>query len=235
MIFIFDIDDTFYKRSQPFIKACEQLFKGRFDMDFNEFYKVREKHSEACLEASQLGQITMEEMYNYRLNNALKEYGYEISLEEVLEFEKVYNYYQSIITLDKPFDELLPYLYDKHIEMGILTNGPSKHQKDKAYAMHIEQWIPDTKWIVSGDYNGIIKPHPEIFHIAEKVLNVKEDIYFIGDNYKSDICGAKNVGWHTIWYDHAHKSNEESISDYIVQTPEELMECVKRIVGSYDI
>lgn len=199
---VFDVDDTLYKRSQPFTRAARDIFGNRFDWDWNELYRIRNIYSEEIFADSQAGRISMEEMYEYRLGKAVQHFGYTTNREEVLQFEKKYIYYQSLIQLDPPFDTLIEKLYKMNVPMAVLTNGPSEHQRNKIRALHLEQWIPKDRWIVSGDY-AKAKPAPEIFHATEEKLSLKpEDLIIIGDNYQSDILGAINVGWKTIWYNH---------------------------------
>jgi putative hydrolase of the HAD superfamily len=49
---------------------------------------------------------------------------------------------------------------------------------------------------------GIRKPDPEIFHLAADRLGVKAfQAVHVGDNLKADVCGAKNAGFKTIYFD----------------------------------
>ncbi len=228
---IFDVDDTLYKRSQPFTRAAKDLFGDRFDWDWNELYRIRNIYSEEIFDASQSGKITMEEMYEYRLGKALQHFGYETNRKEVVEFENRYIYYQSLIQLDPPFDTLFDELYAQKIPMAVITNGPSEHQRHKIRALELEKWIPKDRWIVSGDY-GVAKPSEGIFRIAEQRLELNpEDLVIVGDNYQSDILGGIQVGWNTLWYNHENIDSAAlpHKADYECKTPEEMTQTIRTI------
>jgi putative hydrolase of the HAD superfamily len=54
--------------------------------------------------------------------------------------------------------------------------------------------------MIFSDEVGIRKPNPKIFHMVTQKLKVKPcEIVHIGDNLKSDVCGAKNAGFKAIY------------------------------------
>lgn len=55
----------------------------------------------------------------------------------------------------------------RKMTLGIITNGPSEHQRDKVRALGVERWIPMERIWISGDL-GVGKPHKEIFEAAGK-------------------------------------------------------------------
>lgn len=233
---VFDVDDTLYKRSQPFSRAAKDLFGSRFQWDLDELYRIRNIYSEEIFGASQAGKITMEEMYEYRLGKALAHFGYKTCREEVLAFEERYIYYQSLICLDAPFDTLIEALSAHQIPMAVMTNGPSAHQRNKIRALGLEKWICEDRWIVSGDYD-FAKPDVRLFEAAALRLSMKpEDLLIIGDNYQSDILGGIHAGWHTLWYNHAKEdpSGYAKKASYQCQTPEELRTLISSLFGLND-
>ena len=47
---------------------------------------------------------------------------------------------------------------------------------------------------------GMKKPAPEIFrHIIERLQIDPERSWFVGDDPRADICGARQVGFRTCW------------------------------------
>ena len=203
---IYDVDDTLYRRSSPFIQACQDVFGEKMQLDWEAVYARRSYYSEQVFEASQKGEISMEEMYEYRLGKALLEFGYETCREEALYFEERYHYFQDRICLDDPFDALLGKFREEKVPQAILSNGPSAHQRRKLRALGVDAYIPESMWLVSGDI-GVIKPHPEIFRHAESLFSMEADrIWYVGDNYACDIEGAKKAGWHAIWYNHRQEA-----------------------------
>jgi putative hydrolase of the HAD superfamily len=54
--------------------------------------------------------------------------------------------------------------------------------------------------MIFSDEEDIRKPDPRIFHLAAQKLNVKpREAVHIGDNLKSDVCGAQSAGFKAIY------------------------------------
>ncbi len=100
--------------------------------------------------------------------------------------------------------EILDYLKDKY-RLHILTNGFIEIQRDKMANSGI---LPYFKEIISSEEAGKQKPHPEVFNYAlQKAGAFAHQSFMIGDNFKSDILGARNVGMHAIHFDPFEQSN----------------------------
>ncbi len=197
---VFDVDDTLYSRSQPFIKACRDVLQPRFELDWLRLYERRCFYGDEIFEASQRGTVTMEEMYIYRLGKALADFGQAVPDQEILDFEKRYAYHQSRITLDAGMEDILDDLHRRGFVLGVVTNGPSDRQRVKIHALGLEKWIPRSHWCISGDV-GVMKPYPRIFDIeAQKLSLPAEACWYIGDNYEGDVLAPAQAGWHSIWY-----------------------------------
>ena len=93
-IFFFDIDDTLYDLADPFRKTCEAFFKDGSVLPVDELFLAFRKHGEVSFTAVENGQMTMREMYCYRLQKAFGEYGIELGDEEALAFQKAYQKHQ---------------------------------------------------------------------------------------------------------------------------------------------
>lgn len=232
-IICFDVDDTLYERSQPFIRACEELLAPKFELDWHALFKKRNYYADVCFEDEASGKISKEEMYLFRISHALADFGQQISDEEILKFEERYAYYQHHIAITPGMDKFLDLLVEKKIPVGIVTNGPSARQRVKINALNLGRWIPESCWCVSGDYDTC-KPHKEMFEISEKKLgeaygNTDLEFWYVGDNYTNDVIGPKNAGWKVIWYctseeARAKYADAEIKPDYILASAEELIQ-----------
>ncbi len=101
---------------------------------------------------------------------------------------------------------LLDYLKPKY-RLHILTNGFSEIQKDKLINSGIEHYF---EHLITSEATGKLKPHPAIFTQALKTTgSLAHKSFMIGDNFKTDILGAKNVGMNAIHFD----PNEENDVD----------------------
>ena len=144
------------------------------------------------------GQITMEDMYIYRVQKAFEEFGIGITDAQALDFQKIYADRQRHIHMSEQMEAILEYCRGK-AELGIITNGPSVHQWNKVKSLRAERWIPHENIFVSADV-GAEKPDRKIFECAERTMGLEEAaIWFVGDSYELDVKGAVNAGWNAVW------------------------------------
>ena len=229
--FIFDIDDTLYERSTPFLRACDKLFGNEFDLDRNLLFKSFLKYGNEVFEDSMNGTISMEEMWIYRITKALEDFQIKISPQMALAFQKVYDWYQQHIALSDTITEILNWCKEKEMTLGIITNGTSKHQRMKFSALQLGRWFSEGNLLVTGDI-GINKPELAVFQEAEKKMGLnRKGTWYIGDSYEHDVMGAHAAGWNAIWLDKDKKAGMVSgcLADYIVHTEEELKECIQKL------
>lgn len=93
--------------------------------------------------------------------------------------------------------EMLEYLW-KRYDVNVLSNGFKSVQELKLKAGGISQYV--NRLILSEDC-GVTKPMPGIFEYALRECNAEASTtVMIGDNYDTDIVGAHNAGWHTIFF-----------------------------------
>ena len=219
---LFDIDDTLYDLSIPFKEAFREFFPGE-EIDLDGAFLASRKYSDRIYDRSLSGEISMEEMYIYRLGNAFRDYGKIIDGKTALRFQGVYEKKQQKIRMTGEMEGLLEKL-SKKTTLGIITNGPSEHQRDKVRALGLERWIPMERIWISGDL-GIGKPHKEIFAAAQDKLGLKpEELCFVGDAYGHDILGARGAGWKAVWFNHrGRQATGEAEPDYEVRSEQDLI------------
>jgi len=93
--------------------------------------------------------------------------------------------------------ELLEYLKNKY-HLHILSNGFSEVQYTKLKHAKLESYFDK---IILSEMVGVLKPNKRIFEYAIKSLNArKKETLMIGDNFETDIRGAKDVGIDQIYY-----------------------------------
>ena len=227
----FDVDDTLYERSQPFVLACEKIFAPNFTLDWKGVFEARCRYGDEVFEASQNGAMTLEESYIYRITHAFRDFGREVSAEEALTFERCFAGCLDQISLEPGIDKVLQYLVDNGIPAAILTNGPASHQRRKLISLGVSRWIPEKYWCISGEMDAA-KPHPEIFRKAEQILHCTPDAsWLIGDSYFHDVEGAAAAGWHSIWYTRKFAAPPEKIlpAQAAPGNPAELLSAVMQL------
>lgn len=214
----FDLDDTLYRLYDPFYKAYQEVFLK--EIDIYQLWKKSRIYNNEIYPQYLNKQITKDELAIYRLKEAFKDFNIDISNQQALKFQKVYEYQQAHISLSSTMKEVFTYLKEKNITYGILTNGKEQAQISKIKSLFE---IIDFPVIVS-DKVGYQKPQKEIFELIQG-----NDSYYVGDGYEIDMMGAYQAGVKTIWYNHQKQEKDTSFIDFVVYSDEELLEVVKKL------
>ena len=228
---IWDLDDTLYDLMIPFRDACESVMKIRLE-DPEAAYKRFRFRGDEVFEASQRGEMSLYDSRILRFIRAMADCGIHADEEQADRFQKAYETAQGQIRLSERMKGLLARCKAAGVPMGVITNGPEPHQKMKFHALGLEAWIPEEKAVISGAV-GVMKPETGIFRIAETVMGLgSEACIMIGDNYKSDICGAMDAGWQGIWFNRRKKPMPEGGSKAMVtvETEEALEEALAELM-----
>ncbi|MGX6980204.1 HAD family hydrolase [Vagococcus elongatus] len=196
---VFDVDDTLYDQFIPFEQAYDQVFGDKYGIPVKELYYYRQEYSHQVFYQSQRGEMSMEDMYIYRMGKAFQVFDVQIKPQKLLEFQKAYEYFQDNISIDPEVVKVLDYLSARDVQMAVLTNGPEKHQMKKIQRLNLEKWITPDYFFISGALD-LAKPQLEIFQLVEERVQAKgERFLMIGDSYKNDVVGAKQADWEVIF------------------------------------
>ena len=228
---IFDVDDTLYDQVIPFWNAYKAVFKDRFQLPMDDLFAASRRRSDEVFGPSQRGEITMEEMYIYRIQKAFEDFQVSITDQEALQFQAEYAENQKRLQVSEKMREILDFCAAR-IPIGIMTNGPSQHQWKKVNALEAQQWFPRETIFVSGDV-GAAKPDRRIFDWACSKMGQKpEEMYMVGDSYDNDVVGAISAGWKAIWLNRRGRRLPEGglIPWKTVTSEEELQEVLEKIV-----
>ena len=108
------------------------------------------------------------------------------------------------VFLSQEVKETLEALYKKGIRMFILSNSIFRAVATKKLLEEYGILHYFEKIYSSADY-GVRKPSKKFFKIilddilTENIKINKEDIVYVGNDYKTDVIGATSVGLKTIW------------------------------------
>ena len=175
LAFIFDLDDTLYKRLDTFTAAFADIFgdgsslrdrngepvcAGTDSLDMEKLFQDFTYFGYSVFEESMFGRMTMRDMYIYRLRKAMEQIGVDISDETALAFQDRYFYYQTHLTISPAITEMLDMIKSSGCILGLITNGKSDHQRDKIYGMKLDRWF-DEKYI------GFAEPKGDRFSIVK--------------------------------------------------------------------
>lgn len=92
-----------------------------------------------------------------------------------------------------------------HLPICLLTDLTAHIQHRKVAKLELMKWA---NYIVTSEEAGCEKPHPYMFELGLRKLKLKSDeVCMIGDNYKKDILGAKQLGIHSFWLSDSEAQN----------------------------
>lgn len=198
-VIIFDIDGTLYPNLSMYIKVLPYVIK-RFSL-LRSFGKIRTK-------IRKLGEI--EDYFKIQSELLAEELGVKPEEARLIIEEKIYKELEEYISRLKLFPNLrecLKTLKEHGFLLGVLSDFPVK---TKMAALGLEG-IWDLK--ISAEEVGYLKPHKKPFEKILEILKVNpEEVLYVGNSYKYDIIGAKNMGFYAAHVTIFKKNN--SIADF---------------------
>ena len=96
---------------------------------------------------------------------------------------------------------------EKGYRVGIISNG-TKGMMDCLRHLGLDQYV---EFILVSALVGWEKPSPEIFRMACERVNVNpSEALYVGDDYYTDYCGARDYGMQTLLLNRNNKPSPES-------------------------
>jgi putative hydrolase of the HAD superfamily len=104
-------------------------------------------------------------------------------------------------------------------QLGMITNTQGQHRSGTHRISQFPELETYFKVIIVAGENSIPpKPDPEPFRLCLKGLNLKpSEAVYVGDDYRIDVCGARDAGLHAVWL--KHHSVSRSWPDVQTSTP----------------
>lgn len=100
------------------------------------------------------------------------------------------------IRLDQETISCLSALKDRHIPMGLITDGRSITQRNKIHALGLHTWIEDPDIIISEEF-GSEKPSEQNYRYFEERYP-ECCFWYVGDNLQKDFVTPNQLGWQTV-------------------------------------
>ena len=196
---VFDLDDTLYLRSEPYLRAVREVFGTAGEGREDDLIRASRRCSYEQYEKRCRGEIDYETMIRRRTVNTFAVFHRELSEEEAQAFEAVYAEQLETITLRPVMAAVLSENLAAGGINGLITNGPSVRQREKITRLGLERFIPPEYMLISSEL-GLEKPEPAIFRLFEERSGLSAgSCLMVGDHAGNDIAGALAVGWHAAY------------------------------------
>ena len=197
---IFDLDNTLYDESLYFREVIVRS-ADRYSLNKERMLSLFDS---GTLHAS-----------NDIFGDLLRDQGkYEKGLQN-----KMFELYRTIdfkLLMSEDVVSILAYLRTLKIQLGILTNGDVRAQRNKVRILNLDK-IFDRIIYARDEGKDFEKPHKRAFERVLASLNVKpEEALFVGDNFTTDIIGATNAGLTTVWI--SPKPDKSAGSKYVMNS-----------------
>lgn len=182
-VVIFDLDDTLYSEKDYVRSGYAEIarhYKSISAME-DKLWSAFENNEQA-------------------INYVLKQEGL-LSCEAVNHCLDIYRNHQPKISLYPDAKELLVFLKEHGIRLGIITDGRPEGQRAKIKALGIERYFE--KIIVTDELGGTAfrKPNPAAFEKMRMYFNVPyESMVYVGDNTQKDFIAPKLLGMSSVYF-----------------------------------
>ena len=117
----------------------------------------------------------------------------------------------------------------RSIHIGIISDIDNDYQDFQFNVFGIKEMFDS---ITTSEEVQSYKPEPKIFQIALKKAGCQaEESIIIGDSYKKDIIGGKNIGMTTIWINKFSGNNTDNDkADFIVKDLKEISPILRKLI-----
>ena len=214
---IFDLDHTLLDTEQNSRDAMEEVYRyhsfDKYYETFDEFYNVYSAHNQKMWNAYEKNLATKEDILNLRFYTPFRHID---SLTPEKSFELNNEYLDRVVLKTKVIDGAFDLLNDlkPYFPMHILSNGFNEVQHKKMDSAGLTPYFDN---IILSDHIGINKPDPAFFNYALRIIGMKPDeVVMVGDNWNSDIIGAKASKIDQVWYNPSQIAPKEFIPTYTV-------------------
>lgn len=208
---LLDIDNTLYDYNNTHNiakKSVVEFCKNKFNIDEKVILKAYEKaRKNVHIELSETAASHNRLIYFQKMCEILKINPLESSFI-------IYNiYWDAFLENIIPFDGVYKLLEKYKNNICLVTDLTAHIQYRKVEKLKLNEYC---QAIVTSEEAGKEKPHPYMFMLALKKLDLKaNEVCMIGDSFKKDIFGASNLGINAIWFNHENKS--ESIESDLIK------------------
>lgn len=201
---IFDVDDTLIDFAATEKYALQHLFRAHHWPLAVETARQYHAYNQGMWRQLEQGKISYQELSATLFSRFLqKQLGITVSGPETMtEFR---SYFGQTHQLLPGVRDSLKFARRQGYSLAVLSNGEQYMQNHRLKLAGIQK---EFDLIVTSQEAGAAKPANEIFdYFFSQSHFSKDQTIFFGDGLRSDILGAANYGFASIWYNHRHRKN----------------------------
>lgn len=226
----FDLDVTLLKGDglyHSIVETCRLIAEKYPQIEAQELLKVNGNVWPKVWQETkipwQTGLISGKEQSLEAWHQSLQTYGFND--EEAVRFasQTQLELYQKTHELYPDVEPIFSFIGENGYPLGLMTNGASDTQREKLVTLGIEDRFDVIA--ISGEV-GERKPNAKIFDFVQEQLNTRpEKTVMVGDNIGTDIIGAQQAGWISVWINRTGaEAPTENQPDFTITSLTDLME-----------
>ena len=161
----------------------------------------------------------------------LTKYNIEPSQKDFQWFKKIFfeNHKKYVKLFPETFKIIKQIKNNDSIHMGIISDVDNDFQDFQFKVFGISKLFDS---ITTSEEVQIYKPEAKIFQVALNKAGCRgEESIIIGDSYKKDIVGGKNIGMTTIWINKFSEDNaDRDKADFVVTYLKEISPIISKLI-----
>jgi putative hydrolase of the HAD superfamily len=125
---------------------------------------------------------------------------------------------------------VLDFLDSRQKKLGVVSNT-SFSSRILRRELEMHQLLRYFDFVVASADYGVRKPHPLIFSVAIKKMQLDpSEIWFIGNSIDHDVAGANTAGLFSVWYNRLGEESDSHRPDLEVKSWFEFQSILKNLV-----
>lgn len=201
---IFDVDDTLIDFAATEHYALRSLFNAHHWKLTTAVQQRYNSYNQGLWRQLEQGKITYDQLSEMVFRNFLKD-NLQINVDGLVIMQEYRSYFSEYHQLLPGVIDTLRFAQKKGYQLAVMSNGESFMQEHRLALAGIKNYF---SLIVTSQAAGFAKPDKRIFDYFFNLSSIgPAETIFFGDGLQSDILGAENYGFNSIWYNHRHRKN----------------------------
>lgn len=188
-VICFDLDDTLYKEIDYLTSAYREIAQ------YAAAHCLVDEDSQQRL--SDEGYLQMMTAYQQG-ENAFAALNSRLGLHiPVSDYLTLYRKHVPKIVLSDDVKQLLEFLHQEGVILGLITDGRSVQQRNKLKALGLDSYLENENIVISEEF-GSEKPALANYTYFMQRYPACHDFTYVGDNLKKDFLTPNRLGWRTV-------------------------------------